>query len=104
MLVLIVVVVTVGAVIVVVVVTVLFVVNDEVLVGKVVVTKGNFCQRESRRHESLIWSNLPVVDGVVVDDWLIVTVFPAERVIVNHMRVMVTLVLVVDGVAVIVTV
>lgn len=40
------------------------------------------------------------MDGVVVDDWLIVTVFDADRVIVNHIRVMVTLVLVVDGVAV----
>lgn len=44
------------------------------------------------------------MDGVVVDESVVVTVSEAERVIVNHMRVIVMLVLVVDGVAVSTTV
>lgn len=75
--------VTVDAVMVFDVMAVLVSVKDDVLVGRVVVT---------------------VVDGVVVDERDTVTVLPAERVIVNHIRVMVILVLVVDGVAVTTTV
>lgn len=72
--------------------------NTLVEVERVLVTREIKLARA--RIAGLEWEDLPVVDGVVVDEIDEVTVFEAERVIVNHMRVMVMLVLVVDGVAV----